>query len=267
MTKIDPTARVSPGAQLGKDVTVGPYTVIGPHVTVADGCEIHGHVNLTGHTTIGPRTKVYPFASLGTEPQSVHYKGEPSRLVVGSDCVVREHVTMNIGTGAGRDVTIVGDHCYFMTGAHVGHDCNVGNHVTFANNATLGGFCDIGDNVFLGGLCAVHQFSRVGEQVMIGGLVGVTSDVIPYAIVIGHRGSLAGLNRIGLRRRGVKPDTMRTIYRGYRSIFYGSGTFKERLASTAEQFHDVPHVMNMVAFIRASKRPVAAPRGRASEED
>jgi UDP-N-acetylglucosamine acyltransferase len=266
MTNVDSTARVSPGAQLGKDVTIGPYCVVGPKVTIADGCHLLTHVHVTGRTTIGPRTKISAFASLGTPPQSVHYKGEDTTLTIGADCDIREHVTMNIGT-AGSGGTKVGDRCMLMVGAHVGHDCTVGNDVVFANNATLGGFAQIGDYVFLGGLCAVHQFARVGEQAIVGGLAGVTNDIIPYAAVIGHRGKLAGLNRIGLKRRGFSNAEIQNVYRAYRGIFFGSGKLSDRVAMIAEAHRDDARVMRMIEFIRAGKRRLALPRGGHDDSD
>lgn len=259
MTAIDPTARVAAGAQLGKDVTIGPYCVIGPKVSIADGCQLLTHVHVTGRTTIGPRTRISAFASLGTPPQSVHYKGEDTTLTVGADCDIREHATMNIGT-AGSAGTKVGDHCLLMVGSHVGHDAIVGNNVVFANNAVLGGFAQIGDHVFLGGVCAVHQFTRIGEQAIIGGLCGVTTDVIPYAAVIGHRGKLAGLNRVGLRRRGFTSQDIRNIYAAYRAIFFGPGIFAERVAAAAEQYAGDAKVMKIIDFIRSGKRRLAFPR-------
>jgi UDP-N-acetylglucosamine acyltransferase len=270
MTSIDPTARVAGSAVIGKDVSIGPYAVVGPNVVIGDGCEIHGHVNLAGHTELGPRNKVFPFASIGTEPQSVHYKGEPTRLTIGSDGVFREGVTINIGTAGGDGITVIGNNCFMMAGSHVAHDCVVGNNVTFANNATLGGHAEIGDNVFLGGLCAVHQFTRVGELAMVGGLVGVTSDIIPYAIVIGHRSNLAGLNRVGLRRRGLSGEAIRNVYRGYRAIFDGTGPLNQRIDKVAADFAGDAYVMRMVEFIRAGKaRRIAGPRrgGGGADED
>ena len=261
MTTIDPTARIEKGAAVGRNVTIGPYCTVGPHVAIGDDCRLDAHVHLAGHTKIGARTAISPFASLGTPPQSVNYHGEPTQLVVGADCIIREHVTVNTGTAKGRGVTTVGDHCFLMASAHIGHDCMVGDHVTFANNATLGGYCDIGDHVFLGGLCAVHQFTRIGEHAMIGGLVGVTVDVIPYALVIGHRATLAGLNRIGLRRRGFSADDIRNLYRAYHAIFFGEGTLAERVENVAAKSAGDAPVMRMVEFIRAAKsRRLAVPR-------
>ena len=268
MSRIDSTAQVSAGAIVGAEVSIGPYAVIGPHVVIGDGCEIHSHVNIAGHTELGPRNRIFSFASIGTAPQSAGYKGEPTKLIIGSDGIFREGVTINIGTAGGNGVTIIGDRCFMMAGAHVAHDCVVGNNVTFANNATLGGHVEIGDHVFLGGLCAVHQFTRVGEQAMIGGLVGVTSDIIPYAMAIGHRGSLAGINRVGLRRRGLSAEAIRNVYRGYNAIFEGSGPLKQRVDKVAADFAGDPYVMRMLDFIRAAKsRRIAVPRRNAGASD
>ena len=172
-------------------------------MSVGDGCRLIAHVNLTGHTTIGPRTVIYPFASLGSPPQSFSYRGGPTRLVVGADCDIRENVTMSTGTEDGRGVTEVGDRCFFMVGSHVGHDCKVGNHVVFANNTVLGGHVTIGDNVVFGGGVAVRQFVRIGEGAMIVGLSGVRADVIPFGMAHGPLADLIGLNVVGMRRRGA----------------------------------------------------------------
>jgi UDP-N-acetylglucosamine acyltransferase len=267
MTAIDSTARVAAGAQLGKDVVIGPYCIVGPKVTIGDGCQLLTHVNLTGRTTIGPRTKISAFASLGTPPQSVHYKGEDTTLTIGADCDIREHVTMNIGT-AGSHGTQVGDRCMLMVGSHVAHDCRVGNNVVFANNATIAGHVEVGDHVFLGGLCAVHQFVRIGEQAIIGGVAGVAFDVIPYASVVGHRGKLAGLNRVGLRRRGLSTADIQKINRAYKDLFFGAGTLKERVETVARTYSDDIRVMRIVEFIRGGKsRRLTTPRDAGVDED
>ncbi len=226
---IDPTARIAPGARIGSDVEIGPYCVIGGDVTIGDRCRLMAHVHVTGHTTIGAETRIAPFASLGTAPQSVHYLGEPTRLVIGTRCDIREHVTMNIGTARDRGVTVVGSRCFFMVGAHVAHDCVVGDDVTFANNATLGGHVTIGNNVFIGGLSAVHQHGRVGEGAMLGGLSAIREDVIPFGLTKGTMGVLIGMNLVGLRRRKVDRAEIGALRRLYRILFLGEGLFADRL--------------------------------------
>lgn len=261
MAMIDPTARVEKGAEIGRDVSIGPYCIVGSHVVLGDGCRLVAHVHLVGHTTIGPRTAIYPFASLGTPPQSVHYKGEPTLLRIGADCDIRETVTMNIGTVQMRGETIVGDRCMVMAGAHVGHDCKVGNDVVFAQNATLGGVCDVGDHVFLGGNCAVHQFVRIGEQAMIGGMTGVSFDVIPYGTVFGDHAVLAGINRVGLKRRGFSNAAIHQVWRAYRAIFFGPGTMNDRLDRLAANSAGDPHAARLIEFIRSGqKRRLTTPR-------
>src|SRR5580700_9652211 len=164
---IDATARVADGARIDESVEIGPYCIVGPDVELKRGVRLISHVNVTGVTTIGEETVVYPFSSLGTPPQSVRYRGGPTKLVIGARCELREGVTMNTGTEDGGGVTRVGDRCFIMVGAHVGHDCQVGNDVNLANNVVLGGHVSVGDHTFLGGHVAIHQHVRIGEGVMM----------------------------------------------------------------------------------------------------
>lgn len=255
---IDPTARIEPGAVIGQDVSIGPYCIVGPNVSIGDGCRLVAHVHLAGHIAIGARTVVHPFASLGSSPQSVSYRNEPTRLVVGSDCVIRESVTMNIGTQAGRGVTQVGDRGFFMAYAHIGHDCSVGSDVVFANCATLGGHCVVGDHVFIGGLSAVHQFTRVGAHAMIGGVSAVRSDIIPFGLAIDSR--LGGVNTVGMRRRKFSNESIRAVRSAYRQLFFGAGTMRARLEAVEARFGQDPAVAQIVAFIRAKgNRPICYP--------
>ena len=269
MAVIDPTARVEAGAVIGKDVTIGPYCIIGPNVIIEDGCRLVAHVHIMGHTTLGAGTVVYPFASLGTPPQSVKYKGGPTKLLIGEKCEIREHVTMNTGTEEAGGVTKIGARCLLMVGAHVAHDCHVGNDVTFANNATLGGHVTVGDNVFFGGLSAVHQFARIGEGAMISGLTGVPGDLIPFGFAQGSYAKLVGINIVGMRRRGFTRDDMRRLRRAYTEIFSGTVTFKERLAAASAKYSGDPVVGKVVAFIQesGSRALVQPPRGDSPEGD
>jgi len=257
---IDPTARVADGARIGDGVEIGPYCVIGPDVALGAGVRLVSHVSVTGVTSLGEGTVVYPFASLGTPPQSVHYRGGPTRLVIGPRCEVREHVTINTGTEAGGGITRVGERCFLMVACHIAHDCQIGNAVTFANNVTLGGHVSIGDNAFLGGLAAVHQFGRVGEGVMVGGLSPVRADIIPFGMARGEH--LVGLNVVGLRRRGLKRADIHRLRAAYRALFSGEGVFADRLEAVAGEFADDASVMKIIAFIRAgAKRALMHPRG------
>lgn len=259
MAKIDPTAKVADGAKLGADVFVGPYCIIGPDVTIGDGGHLVAHVSIQGVTEIGAGAKIQPFASLGSPPQSVHYKGEKSKLIVGKNCDIREGVTMNTGTAGGRMETRIGDNCMLMTGAHVGHDCIVGNNVIFANCATLGGHAEIGDFTFLGGFGAIIQFGKVGEQAMIGGMAAIRRDIIPFGLT-GPDGTLDGLNLIGLKRRGFTRSEVQTLRAAYRDLFFGSGSFATRVDGVAATYAGQAGVEKIISFIRAAgKRGVSMP--------
>ena len=269
MLAIDPTARVAPSAVVGSGVEIGPYCVIGPNVAIGDGCKLIAHVHITGHTTIGRDCEIYPFASLGTPPQSVHYKGGPTQLVIGTKCQIRESVTINIGTEDGGGVTTVGDEAFLMTGAHIGHDCHVGDKVIMANNAVLGGHVHVGDFVFIGGHCAVHQFVRIGESVMISGYSALSDDVIPYGFVLHPIGRLVGVNIIGMRRRGIGKDAIRAVRQAYSMLFEAEGEFAQRIDETEAKFGDVPEVTKIIAFIRhRGHRPImlSKVRGRRAED-
>jgi UDP-N-acetylglucosamine acyltransferase len=264
MSAIDPTARVAPGAVIDAGASIGPYCVLGPDVVVGAGCRLVAHVSVAGRTTIGARTVVHPFASLGTPPQSVKYRGGPTRLVIGNDCDIREGVTINIGTEDDGGLTEIGDHCFLMANSHVAHDCKVGHHVTFANNAVLGGHASVGDYTFLGGQAAVRQFVRIGEGAMIVGVSGVRADIIPWGLAQGPLANLVGINAVGLRRRGfAKPDILR-LRAVYRDLFLGSGLFRDRLARIAETCAGDPLIGSVLAFIRSGKRPLATAIRRAS---
>lgn len=261
---IHQTAVVDPKARLGKEVKVGPYCIVGEHVSLGDGVELKAHVVVDGRTTIGEATTIFPFASIGLQPQDLKYHGEPSELIIGSRNTIREHVTMNTGTEGGGMVTRIGDNCLFMVGSHVAHDCQLGNHIILANNATLAGHVVVGDFVILGGLSAVHQFVRIGHHAMIGGMSGVESDVIPYGQVSGDRAGLVGLNLVGLKRRGFERDTIQTLRSAYRLLFSPEGTLAERIEDVASRF-DEDAVDEIVAFLKGStSRAICQPKNIAA---
>lgn len=260
MIHVHPTAIVEDGAILGSGVTVGPYCNIGPEVSLGDGVVLHSHVVVAGRTSIGSGTVIFPFASIGHSPQDLKYSGEPSVLEIGSDNVIREHVTMNPGTEGGGMLTRIGDGCLFMMASHVAHDCQICDHVILVNNATLGGHVEIGDWAIIGGLSAVHQFVRIGRHAMVGGMSGVENDVIPYGSVVGNRAHLSGLNLVGLRRRGFSRGDIHDLRRAYRLIFAPEGTLQERLADVSELFSGVEPVMEIVEFTGAdSSRSICQP--------
>ncbi|ADH89132.1 acyl-(acyl-carrier-protein)--UDP-N-acetylglucosamine O-acyltransferase [Ancylobacter novellus DSM 506] len=258
--RIDPTARIEDGATLGEGVEIGAFCTVGPHVVLEAGVKLISHVAVAGHTTIGANSVVYPFASLGFPPQSYHYKGEPSRLAIGRDCIIREHVTMNIGTAGGHMETVVGEGGMFMVGSHIAHDCVVGARAVFANNATLAGHVTVGENVFIGGLSAVHQFVRIGDGCIIGGMCGVRHDLIPFGAMVEGRPGLGGLNIIGLKRRGFSRPQIHALRAAYRELFYSAGTLGERTDRVAARFADDANVMHLIEFVRsAGKRRLTVP--------
>lgn len=263
MSSVDPTARLEDGAVLGDDVTVGPYCIVGKDVRLGAGCRLVSHVNVAGHTTIGSGTVIYPFASVGTPPQSLSYRGEPTRLEVGENCTIRESVTINTGTVAGGGLTRIGDRCFLMAYSHVGHDCLVGNDVVFANSATLGGHCEVGDFVWIGGLTAVHQHTRIGAQAMLAGASGIRGDVIPYGFATGQHAALDGLNVVGMRRRKFTRERLHAVRQFYQNLFFGPGAFAQRVVEAQARPAADPAIAEIIAFIVSSdKRPLCRPRGR-----
>ena len=227
---IHPTAIVSDGANLGTDVTIGPYCTVGTHVTIGDRVTLHSHVVIDGYTSLGAGGEVFPFAVLGCPPQHTRYAGEESTLEIGTDCVIREHVTMHPGTAIDSMRTRVGNNGLFLVASHIAHDCVIGDHAIFANNASLGGHAKIGHHVMMGGFATVQQWCRVGDHAMIASQTAVDSDVIPFGIAVGNRARLTGINVIGLERRGFEASRVATVRALYKDLFRGSGVFADRLA-------------------------------------
>lgn len=264
--EIHPTAVVEDGAKLGDGVKIGPLCVVGRDVTLKDRVELVSHVVVAGTTEIGSGTRIFPFASIGHQPQDLKYKGEPCSLTIGSDCIIREGVTMNPGTAGGGSVTIVGDGCAFLANSHVGHDCRVGNGVIFSNNVMLAGHCTVGDFAILGGGAAVIQFARVGHHAFVGGMSGLENDLIPYGMALGNRAHLSGLNIVGLQRRGFSRSDIHDLRRAYRLLFAAEGTLSERMEDVAEEFAGHASVEEILAFIReGGKRSLCTPKNGAED--
>ncbi|MDX7951998.1 acyl-ACP--UDP-N-acetylglucosamine O-acyltransferase [Lichenihabitans sp. Uapishka_5] len=260
-TRIHPLAVVEPGARLGTGVSVGPFCSVGAEVELGDGVTLLSHVAVAGRTSVGARTRIFPFASIGHEPQDLKYRGEPTTLTIGTDCLIREGVTMNPGTVQGGGTTQVGHHGTFLANAHVAHDCQVGNHVIFSNAVMVAGHCRVGDHVIMGGGAAVHQFVRIGRHAFVGGVAAVEYDVIPYGMALGNRAYLAGLNIVGLKRRGFSREQIHELRRAYRSLFAPEGTLKERVADVADSFADQAEVQEIIGFIReGGDRAICTPR-------
>jgi UDP-N-acetylglucosamine acyltransferase len=246
---VHPSSIIDSGAIIGANVTIGPFCHVGPEVTLKDGVELKSHVVVSGWTSIGEKTTIFPFASIGHIPQDLKFSDERTKLEIGKRNKIREHVTMNPGTDGGGGLTKIGDDGLFMMGVHIGHDCIVGNNVIMANNASLGGHCIVENNVVIGALAGVHQFCRVGRGAMIGGLSAVVADVIPMGMVIGERANLDGLNLIGLKRAGVDKDHINGLRAAFKLIFHGNSTVKDAIKPTLDLYKGNPLVEEMISFI------------------
>jgi len=256
---IHKTALVDSKAKVSNSVNVGPYSVIGPNVEIGEDVTIHSHVNISGNTKIGNGNKIYPFASIGNDPQDLKYNGEQTKLVIGNNNKIREYVTIHPGTVGGGGITTVGNNCLFMIASHVAHDCNVGNNVIIANNVPLGGHVTIEDNVVIGGNSAVQQFTRIGKMAMIGGMTGVLHDVIPYGLSTGNRNSLQGLNLIGLRRANFENKDILSLNEAYKEIF-ATKNINENISKLNGTFKENPLVKNVIDFItKDKKRSICTP--------
>ena len=255
MPQIHPTAIVEPGASVAPSAKIGPYCVVGPKVELGEKVELISHVAVAGRTSVGEGTRIFPFASIGHQPQDLKYKGEESRLVIGRNNIIREHVTMNPGTSGGGMVTKVGDFCLFMVGVHVAHDCILGNHVIMANNATLAGHVVIEDHVTLGAFCPVHQHCTVGAYSFIGGGTIVTQDVLPFSLTSCRRENRAfGINKIGLERRGFSADRLKVLQKAYRLLLAAKLNTTQALEKMRQL--EGEDVAQLVKFIEGSKRGV-----------
>lgn len=254
MPTIHPTAIIEDGATLADDVIVGPHAFVGREVTIGAGTRLDQGVILEGNTSVGEQTHIFPYAVLGTIPQDKKYDGEPSKLEVGSRNMIREHVTIHLGTQAGGGLTKIGDDNLVMAGAHVGHDCVVGNHCVLANYTGLAGHVIVEDYAILGGQTGVHQFVRVGAHCITSGGSKVGKDVPPYTIAQGYPARLRGVNYIGLKRRGFSDSTVKLLRQAYRAIFFDdSATFEELLAKVESEFTGSHEVKNFVDFLRAAQ--------------
>jgi UDP-N-acetylglucosamine acyltransferase len=248
-TVIHPTAIIHPRAVIGRGVQIGAYCTVGDGVVLHDQVELVSHVAVAGRTEIGSRTRIFPFASIGFEPQDLKYHGEPSTLTIGADCTIREHVTISPGTEGGGMATRIGNQCLLMIGVHVAHDCTLGDHVILSNNAGLAGHCKVGSYVILSGHVGVTQFVQIGDHAFVGGMTKVENDIIPYGMSVGNPGHLAGLNLVGLKRRGFDREGIHKLRAAYRMIFSNEGTLRERVEDAAKIFDD-PLVAQVIAFIQ-----------------
>ena len=254
MAKIHPTAIIDPAAELAESVTVGPYSIIAGRVVVGPDTDIGSHVVIKEYTTIGARCHIFQFAALGEIPQDLKFAGEVSELIIGDDNTIREFATMHRGTAGGGGVTRIGNGNLFMAYTHVAHDCQVGNGIIMSNAATLGGHIVVEDYAILGGLSAVHQFCHIGRHAFVGGCSAVHRDVPPYAMAVGNRAKLVGLNLVGLKRRGVPDANLRALKRAYELLFLSDHNQKEAMARIRQELPDCPEIQNLLHFLETSER-------------
>ena len=256
---IHQTAIIDPKAKLHTNVKIGPYSVIGANVEIDENTEVQSHVSILGNTKIGKNNKIYPFSSIGNDPQDLKFEGEETKLEIGNDNKIREYVSINPGTNGGGGLTKIGNNCLFMVSAHIAHDCTVGNNVILANSVPLGGHAYIEDNVIIGGNSAVQQFTRVGRSAMIGGMCGVVRDIIPYGIAHGNRSILHGLNLIGLRRKNIPNQEIKILSDAYKEIFINEN-LTENLKNLNKELRKNELVSEVVSFIeKDKKRPICTP--------
>ncbi len=256
---IHKTAIIDPKAKISSNVKIGAYSIVGPNVEIDENSEIQSHVSIIGNTRIGKNNKIYPFSSIGNDPQDLKFAGEETKLEIGDNNKIREYVTINPGTKGGGELTKIGNNCLFMVSSHIAHDCIVGNNVILANNVPLGGHAEIEDNVIIGGNSAVQQFTRVGRFAMIGGMCGVVRDIIPYGIAHGNRSVLQGLNLIGLRRKNIPNKEILTLNDAYKEIFKNEN-LTQNLSNLSEDYKKNELVSEVVNFLeKDKKRPICTP--------
>ena len=259
---IHKTSVIDKNAIIKKNVKVGPFCYIGSQVTLEEDVELISNVHIEGDTKIGKGTKIFPFASIGTQPQDLKFNNEKNSLVIGENNLIREYVTINPGTAGGGLKTIIGDNCLFMISSHIAHDCNIGNNVIIANNVPLGGHVTIEDSVVIGGNSAVQQFTRIGRLAMIGGMTGVLKDVIPFGLSVGNRNYLQGLNLIGLRRKKYENQKIMGLDKAYKEIF-ASKNLHENLSKINGNYKDNELVKEVIKFIeKDKKRPICSPQNK-----
>ena len=259
---IHKSSEINKDSKIGKNVKIGPFCYVGPKVKLDDDVELISNVHIEGNTKIGKGTKIFPFSSIGTQPQDLKFNNEKNSLVIGENNLIREYVTINPGTAGGGSVTTIGNNCLFMISSHIAHDCKIGNNVIIANNVPLGGHVTIEDSVVIGGNSAVQQFTRIGRLAMIGGMTGVLKDVIPFGLSIGNRNYLQGLNLIGLRRKKYENQTIMGLDKAFKKIFE-SKNLHENLSKINGEYKDNELVREVIKFIeKDKKRPICSPENK-----
>lgn len=254
MALIHPSAVVDPGAKLADGVEIGPLTTIGPQVVLAERVKVGPHVVIMGRTFVGARSEVHPFACLGGPPQDAGFQGEATSLEIGADNVIREHVTIHLGTAAGGGCTRIGDQNMIMNSAHIAHDCRVGSHCVISSFSGLAGHVTIDDHAVLGAYTGVHQYSRVGESVMAASNTKLSLDAPPFSMVAGDRARLVGVNNVGLKRRGFSRVGQERIKRAFQILFHSKLRLTHALATVRAEIKEAPDVERLLSFLEVSER-------------
>ena len=256
---IHPTAIIENRSKISENVEIGPYCYVGPEVELGSKTKLHSHISIKGHTKIGQNNEIFPFVSIGTDPQDLKFKGEKNSIIIGDNNRLREYVNINPGTSQGGTVTKIGSNNLFMVYCHVAHDCNLRNNIVLANNVQVGGHVIIEDNAIVGGSCAIHQFSRIGNLAMVGGMTGVLSDVIPFGLSFGNRNNLVGLNLIGLRRAKISNEDIKILQKFYDIVFCNQN-FRSNIETLNAEIKENKYVKIVIDFINSDKkRPISLP--------
>ena len=256
---IHPTAIIENKSNISKDVEIGPYCYVGADVELGSKTKLHSHISIKGNTKIGQNNEIFPFVSIGTDPQDLKYKGEKNSIIIGDNNKLREYVNINPGTSQGGTITKLGNNNLLMVYCHVAHDCNLGDNIVLANNVQVGGHVTIENNAIVGGSCAIHQFSRIGSLAMVGGMTGVLSDVIPFGLSLGNRNNLVGLNLIGLRRAKISNENIKILQKFYDKVFYDQN-FRLNIENINTDIKENKYVKIIIDFISSDKkRPISLP--------
>ena len=252
MAKIHNTSIISKKAELYNDVIIGPYCIIDDNVKINKGTKLISNVHISGNTTIGSDNEFFPFSSIGLKPQDKKYNGENSKLIIGNNNIIREHVTINPGTTDGGMKTIIKDNCLIMIGSHIAHDCKISSNVILVNNAILGGHVEIDENAIIGGNSAIHQFVNIGKFAMIGGMSGVENNIIPYGLYTGIRSDLRGLNLIGLKRKGLNSNKISKINFIFKKIFNNKSNIEENIECISSEDKKITEILEIIKFIKSN---------------
>jgi UDP-N-acetylglucosamine acyltransferase len=253
---IHPTAIVDGRARLAADVEVGAYAIIGPDVEIGAGSVIGPHVVINGPTRLGKNNRIFQFASVGEACQDKKYKGEPTRLEMGDNNIIRECVTIHRGTVQDNSVTRIGSNNLLMAYVHVAHDCIVGNDNIFANNASIAGHVHLGSGVILGGMTGVHQFCHIGDFAMTAGCSLVLKDVPAYVTVGGNPAEAHGMNYEGMKRRGWDKTVINTLRRAYKTVYREGRTLDDALAVLEPQLAECAELAPFVASLKEATRGI-----------